>query len=342
MKSSYMQLEKILDLKKWQLLQDSLSVATNLAILTVDYRGTPITKHSGLTRFCESVRNNESCERFCRKCDSRGGLEAARMNRPHIYLCHCGVIDIAIPIIVGDKYIGAVMAGQVRLAKEESAAPEIIFSSPAENIANNKQHLSMLDELPIMTYDRIQMLAQMLYDLCHYIVSEAINRNLILEVLDYLKPQQQEYLSLDTLEAGSLQQIKNILTNAVTEIQPNQPNQSSFRCKNHILQPAFDYITNDLSSPKVQTVAAKLCHVSPGYFSRQFSKETGMNFTEFVMHQKIDHAKKLLLQTDLSISEISDQLGFSESGYFIRTFKKYESITPLAFRKYFSDELFPK
>lgn len=43
MNTSYMNLDKILDLKKWKKLQDSLSIVTKLAIITVDYKGTPIT-----------------------------------------------------------------------------------------------------------------------------------------------------------------------------------------------------------------------------------------------------------------------------------------------------------
>ncbi|MDO7203715.1 helix-turn-helix domain-containing protein [Paraclostridium bifermentans] len=39
-------------------------------------------------------------------------------------------------------------------------------------------------------------------------------------------------------------------------------------------------------------------------------------------------AKALLEETDMTINEISDELGFSESGYFIKIFKKYEGVTP--------------
>lgn len=108
-------LDEILDLPRWQKLQDKLACMTNMAIITVDYKGTPITQHSMCCPFCQSVRANPQLFKYCQICDSRGGLEAVRSQKPYIYLCHFNIIDIAIPITVDDKYLGAIMAGQIRL-----------------------------------------------------------------------------------------------------------------------------------------------------------------------------------------------------------------------------------
>ena len=58
------------------------------------------------------------------KCDSLAGLEAVRLNQPFIYLCHCGIVDVAVPITVGDQYLGAVMFGQVRISNGSDAGVE--------------------------------------------------------------------------------------------------------------------------------------------------------------------------------------------------------------------------
>ncbi|WP_369294406.1 PocR ligand-binding domain-containing protein, partial [Escherichia coli] len=46
MNHSLFNLDKIIDLEKWHTLQDSLALVTKMAIITVDYKGIPVTKHS--------------------------------------------------------------------------------------------------------------------------------------------------------------------------------------------------------------------------------------------------------------------------------------------------------
>ena len=99
----------------FQKLQDEMAKATKLACITVDYTGAPVTAHSCCTDFCALVRNHPEYKHLCEKCDSRGGLEAARNKKPYTYVCHMGVVDVAIPIIYQNLYVGAVMCGQILL-----------------------------------------------------------------------------------------------------------------------------------------------------------------------------------------------------------------------------------
>ena len=100
------------------------------------------------------------------------------------------------------------------------------------------------------------------------------------------------------------------------------------------LKPAIEYIYNNKSENISMESMAKLCHVSSSYFSRLFSKEIGENFSTYISKLKIKWAKALLEETDMTINEISDELGFSESGYFIKIFKKYEGVTPNLYKKH--------
>lgn len=71
----------------FQKLQDEMAKATKLACITVDYTGAPVTAHSCCTDFCALVRNHPEYKHLCEKCDSRGGLEAARnKNRTHTFV----------------------------------------------------------------------------------------------------------------------------------------------------------------------------------------------------------------------------------------------------------------
>lgn len=344
MKSSYMNLNKILDLKKWSTLQDSLAMVTKLAIITVDYKGVPITHHSGIRPFCKAMRDNPNMAKLCEKCDARGGLEAVRTGTPYIYLCHWNIIDIAVPIIIDDKYVGAIMAGEVRLANNEDLLHlEQMIAVPAKTyVQMNKEEIKPLyDSIPILTYAEIQQAAQMLHSLCNYIVEEAMNKNLILEVYEKMAPLKDSSSTEDFSIAYSLNNIQNIkkeLANTVTNAYVKTTESDYKLCKNKTLQPAFDYIFKNKGEKFSQQKIADLCHLSVSYFSRLFVKETGMNFSTFISLQKIEWSKQLLEKTDLSIVQISEELGFNEPGYYIKIFKKYENVTPNVYRKYYQEK----
>ena len=65
----------IFSLKQWEQVQDSLSDLTGMAVLMVDYRGVPVTKHSHCCEFCRKVRESPALKKYCEKCDSHGGAE---------------------------------------------------------------------------------------------------------------------------------------------------------------------------------------------------------------------------------------------------------------------------
>jgi YesN/AraC family two-component response regulator len=69
------------------------------------------------------------------------------------------------------------------------------------------------------------------------------------------------------------------------------------------------------------------------YVSKLFSKETGMTFVDYVNTKKIKLAKDLLKTQNCKIEDIAYYLGFSESYYFSRVFKRYVGITPNEYRK---------
>lgn len=100
-------------------MQDRLAELTGTAIVCIDIKGKPVTKHSGRTAFCSIVRENPVSRKRCFRCDALAGVEAVRRGRPYIYLCHCGIVDVAVPVMVGDIYLGAVMFGQVRLRHKD-------------------------------------------------------------------------------------------------------------------------------------------------------------------------------------------------------------------------------
>lgn len=66
--------------------------------------------------------------------------------------------------------------------------------------------------------------------------------------------------------------------------------------------------------------------------SRKFAKEAGQPFSEALLKIRIEEAKRLLMETDLPVAEVSRSAGFTHSTYFSRRFKEEAGMTPYQFR----------
>lgn len=75
---------------------------------------------------------------------------------------------------------------------------------------------------------------------------------------------------------------------------------------------------------------------SANYFGRIFQEEVGVGFSDYLMNVRIEQAKELLIQTNASAKEISEQVGYLDSKYFYKVFKKKVGIKPTDFRKLYS------
>ena len=102
---------------------------------------------------------------------------------------------------------------------------------------------------------------------------------------------------------------------------------------NKRIKAAADYIRSNYSQNISTADIAKKYAFSPNYFSFLFKKETGCNFTEYLAHVRIEEACAFLKHTDLNINEIAQKVGYGDSQYFFRVFKKTTGLTPAEYRK---------
>lgn len=94
-----------------------------------------------------------------------------------------------------------------------------------------------------------------------------------------------------------------------------------------ILQVAEHVNANLKEDLSLESVAA-LAHKSSGYLSRQFKKETGLSFSEFLIRQRVRKATYLLEHTDLPVERISEEVGIGNSRYFFTFFKRETGLSP--------------
>ena len=84
---------------------------------------------------------------------------------------------------------------------------------------------------------------------------------------------------------------------------------------------------------KSEVVAERLLHyLNENYIGRLFRRQMGVRFTAYLNQVRIAHARTLLLDTSLSVTEIAMKTGFNQVPYFNRCFKANTGMTPTAFR----------
>lgn len=101
---------------------------------------------------------------------------------------------------------------------------------------------------------------------------------------------------------------------------------------NPTINRAIDYVNEHLREKLNTGNIAKALHISSNYLSSRFKNETNMNFTYYISMMKIEEAKRLLIRTDKTLSEISNFLSFSSQSYFQNVFKDIAGMTPLEYR----------
>lgn len=331
-------LRDMMDLQSWQTLQDALAHSTNMAIITVDYKGQPVTAHSRCSSFCSLVRQDPKLTSYCHKCDARGGLEAVCANSAHTYYCHFGIIDIAIPVVIDDVYLGAIMAGQVRLkATDHGRYFEHIYSPKNRTFIQDMldTHQAEYEALPVLTMEQIDNHTKMLSQLAHYIVGEAIDKKRKVDTFASLTREGATTRILGTSQAkdpGSLKKIQEEVANALLDSLIKDSDHDQYLNVQKAIKLALEQIHSNKGAWYSLEEMAAITYLSPSYFSRLFKKEVGVNFNTYLSDIKMLWAKELLHETDMTINQVSDTLGFSDTGYFVKKFKKAHGITPGRYR----------
>lgn len=322
-------MKNILDIPLWERMQDQLAKMTGTAIICIDYKGNPMTKHSGRTEFCSVIRENPVSRKRCYRCDALAGLEAVRLERPYIYLCHCGIVDVAVPVMVGDKYLGAVMFGQVRLVnKDREKAVRLvneISSFQAEEDAARKDLLEKYEKLPEMEYEHIVEIADLIDSIVRYTVDRAVKARNRDETYKWLMNTNSEQLTGE----AEIQEIS-------LPVRIHEPERAeTMQVKpSSVIYPAIAYINDHLRDGISMKEMADLCHLSPSYFSRTFNRETGESFVNYINRRKVALAKELLRETNKSITQIAEEAGYINISNFIAVFKRMEGVTPSVYRQH--------
>lgn len=133
----------------------------------------------------------------------------------------------------------------------------------------------------------------------------------------------------DEIINGELHRFLRVIAEANT----GKPAENEPDNKSAIVIKLKKYIASNYAKKLTLKDLTNVVYLSPYYLSHVFKNETGYSPIEFVIKMKIDKAKKLLKNKNITISKIAEEIGYDSIHYFSRIFRAVEGITPSEFRR---------
>lgn len=100
-----------------------------------------------------------------------------------------------------------------------------------------------------------------------------------------------------------------------------------------LLGPAIHYVLRNYHNPDLRLErVARAAHMSPSHLSHLFRRHLDCSVMSYVNRVRIEEAKRLLRETDLTIKEIATRTGFRHQGYFSRAFSRLVQVSPRVYR----------
>jgi two-component system response regulator YesN len=213
------------------------------------------------------------------------------------------------------------------LAKEQ----DFLF---ALRSGNREKSVQLLEEIMDELIDS-ELLPEPKYveNVC-YEMSSKIFR-VLLEKFPYetVHPLEKKIIELKNSSHLSLQDIRELLIDLCQEgcsrIENERLNEST-----KIIHQAKGYIIANLHLDLSLEHCARQINLSQGYFSNLFKKVLGISFQQFVIQEKMEKAKSMLIG-DYQVQEIAQELGYEHRRYFSDIFKKYTGMTPTEFKAHY-------
>lgn len=158
-------LRQLVDVEELQRIQDEFAADTGLAMITVDSQGSPVTQASQFSELCQFLRRDPKIRRLCYDCDAHGGFQSSLKGEPVVYECHAGLVDFSVSITMGRQFLGAVLAGQVLLARGQDRLNRMLSSN--EEWRNDPEVQSLTSRITVVELDKLHHAADAIVSLAN-------------------------------------------------------------------------------------------------------------------------------------------------------------------------------
>ena len=146
------------------------------------------------------------------------------------------------------------------------------------------------------------------------------------EFLDGLNPIQ------CLIDCKTIEEMKIRLTGIIEEV-CSFMGKNKKGCNRKLIDNIIVYINSNYSNYNISiSFIADRFDSNPAYLSRLFKEQTGQNLLDYINIVRIEKAKQFMKDSDQRIYKVAEKVGYNDSNTFIKTFKKYEGITPTEFK----------
>jgi AraC-like DNA-binding protein len=143
----------------------------------------------------------------------------------------------------------------------------------------------------------------------------------------------------EQISAQQYEQLKNALLKSGLELTDDKKNILVEKIKNIIVE--MVHYEDEMPRTKNSVYISEKLNLNYTYLANLFSRVTGKTIEHYIIAQRIERAKELLLYDDLSASQIYQKLNYSSLGHLSNQFKKITSLTPSFFKKMKHKRLIP-
>ena len=159
------------------------------------------------------------------------------------------------------------------------------------------------------------------------VVEEALNLVEEYENGKHSEVRTEKVLSLMGDQSGKLEEVTEQIYVAEEEHEDNLSR------LNVLISMVEEYVRKNYMHDISMQEAAKTIHYSEPYFCKIFKQQYGQNFTAYLTEYRVEEAKKLLKQLNVSVKDVGAKVGYLDSSYFARVFKRLIGISPSEYRQ---------
>lgn len=275
-------------------------------VMLNDYRLGPVLMkyYSHSNDFCNYVKKNKKCGFDCYILKSKISECARRVGRPFYGVCHMGFEEYIFPVVSNGHYIGYFTVGEFYTDREKK-----------ENELRKSAQKWGFDEDTI-----IELYFKTAKKIDFDVETMAIDVNTVANFISMYVGQ-----CVETRD--------NVITEIKNKTDDDENQSEKEKDKNFVVDKIKEYIIENYCNDVSLDDLADICHCNKSYLSYVFKKKTGQSITEYINSFRVNKAKYLLFISNLTITQVSYNVGYNDSGYFSRVFKKNTGMSPEKFRK---------